>query len=81
MARNLGAEIAVLDRSGRLVLTPTGGDLLGRACCGLPIDRPSLAEVTDGERKLEFPRLDAGGDVGGGRSATLVVVRDITRLA
>ncbi len=79
MARALDAEIAVLDRAGRLVLA-TGGDLSAALPHDFAIDRPTLVEVVDGERKLELASTLAV-DVGGGRSATLVVIRDITRLA
>jgi len=87
MARAREARILVLDRAGKAVrstgtslqpgLAETPGVLLPE---GFDHTRPMLSEVTTENGRLVFASTLAV-DVGGGRSATLVLVEDVSQSA
>lgn len=87
MAREREGVMLVLDRTG-LPVQAAGGSLAdalpadwqGRLPEGFDHTRPSLVEHELGDGRFELASVLAV-DVGGGRSATLVLVQDISRLA
>lgn len=81
LARARDGRILVLDRAGEIVRTSSGA--LGAAPdLGLPAGfdhtRPMLVEQSAESGRLAFASVIAV-DVGGGRSATLVLAQDVTR--